>query len=114
MKIEAPPRPEAMIKSQNASRRKNQNEADHVGLEQRRSSCACGAGCEFAGTVASGKMDEKLKRKMPPRRPAESVAAIDDRGSETGRQRRRLQKKVPVAARTPARTELSINELEKT
>src|SRR6266576_2610647 len=43
----------------NASRRKNQTSRSRC-LEQRRSSCACGAGCEFAGTVASGKMDEKL------------------------------------------------------
>src|SRR5207244_2727171 len=94
----------------NVSRRKNQTSQSRC-LEQRRSSCACGAGCEFAGTVASGKMDEKLNENAA-ETAAESVAAIDDRGSEPA-SGTPATKKSASAARTPARTQLSINELEK-
>ena len=56
-------------------------------------------------------MDEKLNENAA-ERAAESVAAIDDRGSEPA-STTPAPKKSANAARTPARTELSINELEK-
>jgi len=56
-------------------------------------------------------MDEKLNENAA-ETAAESVAAIDDRGSEPA-SAPPATKKSASAARTPARTELSINELEK-
>ena len=56
-------------------------------------------------------MDEKLNENAA-ETAAESVAAIDDRGSEPA-STTPAPKKSANAARTPARTELSINELEK-
>src|SRR6202040_215983 len=84
----------------NASRRKNQTSRSRC-LEQRRSSCACGAGCELAGTVASGKMDEKLTDETV--EPVEAGVSPADENVAAG----------TAAATEEKPRELSINKLAK-
>src|SRR5262249_7229420 len=90
----------------NASRRKNQTSRSRC-LEQRRSNCARGPGCESDRTLAPGKMDEKLTDET-----AESVeAGVSPADSETATSARSAAD--TAASTRAAPRELSINELEK-
>src|SRR5260370_32234363 len=62
----------------NASRRKNQTSRSRC-LEQRRSNCGRGPGCESDRTLASGKMDESVKDETVEANasPTRTVAAAD-------------------------------------
>src|SRR5438552_15406842 len=87
----------------NASRRQNQTSQSRC-LEQRRSNCARGPGCESGRTVASGKMDEEVEN--------EGVeAAVSAADSETATPARSAADTAAPTSTTPK--ELSLNALEK-